>query len=75
MIDEVIYSYRYVIFYHFELENGDLFGFTDKIQKGVSVVRQHEGNFTLRIVYELFQNIGKMDSFRQVMSYHLLMLH
>lgn len=57
----------------FELGMGDLSGFMDKIQEVVPMDQQpellqklSEGNFTLRIMYEQFQNILKMGPIGQV---------
>lgn len=54
---------------------GDLSGFVDKIQKAVPMDQQpellqklSEGHFTLRIMYEQFQNIMKMGPIGQVLS-------
>ncbi|KAK7261339.1 hypothetical protein RIF29_27648 [Crotalaria pallida] len=54
---------------------GDLSGFMDKIQEVVPMDQQpellqklSEGNFTLRIMYEQFQNILKMGPIGQVFS-------
>ncbi|KAJ0785279.1 Signal recognition particle 54 kDa protein 2 [Helianthus annuus] len=54
---------------------GDLSGFMDKIQEVVPMDQQpellqklQEGNFTMRIMYEQFQNILKMGPINQVFS-------
>uniref|UniRef100_A0ACD5VUV3 Uncharacterized protein n=1 Tax=Avena sativa TaxID=4498 RepID=A0ACD5VUV3_AVESA len=54
---------------------GDLSGFIDKIQEVVPadqqpdlVKRLTEGNFTLRLMYEQFQNLLKMGSIGQIFS-------
>jgi len=53
---------------------GDWSGFMDKIQEVVPMDQQpellqklSEGNFTLRIMYEQFQNILKMGPISQVL--------
>lgn len=57
----------------FELGMGDLSGFMDKIHEVVPMDQQPEllqmlsdGHFTLRIMYEQFQNILKMGPIGQV---------
>jgi hypothetical protein len=57
----------------FELGMGDISGFMDKIHEVVPMDQQpellqklSEGNFTLRIMYEQFQNILKMGPIGQV---------
>lgn len=57
----------------FELGMGDLSGFMDKIHEVVPMDQQpellqmlSEGHFTLRIMYEQFQNILKMGPIGQV---------
>ncbi|KAI7735152.1 hypothetical protein M8C21_005906, partial [Ambrosia artemisiifolia] len=57
------------------LRMGDLSGFIDKIQEVVPMDQQLEllkqisqGNFTVRIMYEQFQNILKMGPINQVFS-------
>ena len=52
---------------------GDLSGFMDKIQEVVPMDQQpellqklSEGNFTMRIMYEQFQNLLKMGPINQV---------
>ena len=63
---------------YFHLGMGDWSGFMDKIQEVVPMDQQpellqklSEGNFTLRIMYEQFQNIMKMGPISQV-SPHLI---
>lgn len=58
----------------FPLGMGDLSGFMDKIHEVVPMDQQpellqklSEGNFTLRIMYEQFQNILKMGPIGQVL--------
>ena len=60
---------------NFQLGMGDWSGFMDKIQEVVPMDQQPEllqklteGNFTLRIMYEQFQNILKMGPISQVTS-------
>lgn len=64
----------------FQLGMGDWSGFMDKIHEVVPMDQQpellqklSEGNFTLRIMYEQFQNILKMGPIGQVC--HLSTLH
>lgn len=59
----------------FELGMGDWSGFMDKIHEVVPMDQQpellqklSEGNFTLRIMYEQFQNILKMGPISQVIT-------
>ena len=63
----------------FELGMGDWSGFMDKIHEVVPMDQQpellqklSEGNFTLRIMYEQFQNILKMGPISQVITCTLL---
>lgn len=60
----------------FPLGMGDLSGFMDKIHEVVPMDQQpellqklSEGNFTLRIMYEQFQNILKMGPIGQVLTF------
>jgi len=64
----------------FDLGMGDWSGFMDKIHEVVPTDQQpellqklSEGNFTLRIMYEQFQNILKMGPIGQVSSFLCLM--
>ena len=57
---------------------GDWSGFMDKIHEVVPMDQQpellqklSEGNFTLRIMYEQFQNILKMGPINQVSTWHI----
>jgi signal recognition particle subunit SRP54 len=66
------FKYLHVNLY-FYLGMGDWSGFMDKIQEVVPMDQQpellqklSEGNFTLRIMYEQFQNIVKMGPIGQV---------
>ena len=59
----------------FDLGMGDWSGFMDKIHEVVPMDQQpellqklSEGNFTLRIMYEQFQNLLKMGPISQVTS-------
>lgn len=59
---------------------GDLSGFMDKIQEVVPMDQQpellqklSEGNFTMRIMYEQFQNLLKMGPINQVYDALLLL--
>nr|GEU87285.1 signal recognition particle 54 kDa protein 2 [Tanacetum cinerariifolium] len=58
---------------------GDLSGFMDKIHEVVPMEQPpellqklSEGNFTMRIMYEQFQNILKMGPINQMQSLHFL---
>lgn len=61
------------LFGFLKLGMGDLSGFMDKIQEVVPMDQQpelmqklSEGNFTMRIMYEQFQNLLKMGPINQV---------
>ena len=66
----------------FQLGMGDLSGLMDKIHEVVPM-DQHpeqlkklsEGNFTLRIMYEQFQNILKMGPMGQVTTFCFFFSH
>lgn len=64
----------------FQLGMGDWSGFMDKIHEVVPMDQQpellqklSEGNFTLRIMYEQFQNILKMGPISQVIAYTIFL--
>ena len=70
----VFYAHSAHIIMIFLLGMGDWSGFMDKIQEVVPMDQQpellqklSEGNFTLRIMYEQFQNLLKMGPIGQVL--------